>query len=109
MASSVWLPKGFNLNKSYSLQALSTGTATPEQQKEALKYIVEDLCSTYGVTFDPDNVRLDAHNQGRAYIGHAIVQITKLRLHEIAELLTKEKLNDGNTRPKRSRTNTATS
>jgi hypothetical protein len=109
MSSSIWLPKGFNLNKSYALQALSTGTATAEQQKEALKYIVEDLCGIYGVTFDADNARLDAHNQGRAYIGHAIVQITKLRLHEIAELLTKEKVNDGTTRPKRSRTNTPTS
>jgi hypothetical protein len=109
MALNVWLPKGFNLNKSYALQALSTGTATAEQQKEALKYIVEDLCAIYGVTFDADNARLDAHNQGRAYIGHAIVQITKLRLHEIAELLTKEKVNDGSTRPKRSRATTTTS
>lgn len=106
MSSSIWLPKGFNLKKSYSLQALSTGTATPEQQKEAIKYIVEDLCAIYGVTFDADNARLDAHNQGRAYIGHAIVQITKLRLNEVSELLTKEKTNDGSTRAKRSRATT---
>lgn len=99
MADHIWQPKGFDLNKSYALQSLAAGVATKEQQIEALKYIVEDLCGTYSITFDPDNARLDAHNQGRAYVGHAIAQIVKMQLHKVSKILTKEKTND---RPNRS-------
>lgn len=83
----VWLPKGFNLERAYDLQALSNGVATDEQQKRALKFIVENLCETYGETFDADNARLDSYNQGRRWVGLAIVQIVKLNLTLVANSL----------------------
>jgi hypothetical protein len=87
----IWLPPGFDLEQSYTLQALATGTANEHQQKAALKFIVEKLAGAYDQTFDPDNERLSAYNEGRRAVGRAIIQITALNLAKIKESLNPPK------------------
>lgn len=85
------LPRGFDLQKSYSLQAILDGRANKEQQVEGMKYLVEDLCGTYNDTFDPDSERLSNRLQGRRSVGLDIVQIAKLRLDKVKEILSDKK------------------
>lgn len=85
--TSIWIPPGFDLKKSYFLQALEAGVANKEQQQEALKYLVEDLCGTYSDTFDFDSARISDSLQGQRSIGLAIVQICKMRLDKVKALL----------------------
>lgn len=86
------LPEGFNLERSYDLQALASGTANKEQQINALKYIVEGLAGTYNDTTDLSSDRREKQLQGRRSVGLDIVTITKLNLARISELTkTKEK------------------
>jgi len=85
--AAVWLPPGFELNDLYNIQALSTGTANADQQIAALKCIVEKLCGTYGITFDPSSDRMTAHNEGKRFVGLSIVQLTKLNPVKVREIL----------------------
>jgi hypothetical protein len=91
-AIGVWLPPGFDLSRSYDLQALSTGTANKEQQIAALKYIVENIASAYNERFDASNNVFNNYESGRRSVGHAIAQICKLNLAEVKKHLNpKEK------------------
>jgi len=86
------LPEGFNLERSYDLQALASGTANKEQQQNALKYIVEGLAGAYNDTFDTESARKSDYLQGRRSVALDVVTITKLNLSIIANLTkTKEK------------------
>lgn len=85
--SAIWLPPGFDLNSSYDLQALASGTANEHQQKNALKFIVEQLAGAYDQTFDPDSERMSNYNEGRRAVGRAVIQITKLDLAKIKTAL----------------------
>ena len=83
----IWLPPGFDLSKSYDVQAVARGTATKEQQISALKYIVEDLASAYNEPFDNESNIFNNFQSGRRSVGHAIAQITKFNLAEIKKHL----------------------
>ena len=88
----VWIPPGFDLSRSYDLQALYSGTANEAQQKAALKYIVENLASAYSERFDTENNIFNNYESGRRSVGHAIAQICKLNLAEVKKHLNpKEK------------------
>ena len=59
----------------YAIQALFTGTASPDQMQRALKCIIEELCGTYGQTFDPESARWSDFNEGKRSIGRTLVNI----------------------------------
>lgn len=80
------LPRGFDLNKSYALQRLMDD----KEHKEAVEYIVNDLCGTYTDTFDAD-ARIEGRLQGRRSVGLDIVKIYKLNLAEVKKILDKER------------------
>lgn len=73
----VWIPVGLDEFTHASIQALERGDASEAQQKQALKWIVETLCMTYYDTAH-DNDRVERHNQGRRWVGLAIIQALKL-------------------------------
>lgn len=64
----------------YALQALERGEANPEQQKFALKWIVEKACDLYGFCDQPDNDRLCAIHDGRRFAGSQIVKAISLNM-----------------------------
>lgn len=55
-----------------ALQALSKGEATPDQQKQALDWIINEACRTYDLAY-----RTDPHDHafctGRVFAGQQIV------------------------------------
>ena len=60
-----------------AIQALGTGSASPEQQIEALTFIVERLCGTYDLSYRPNDVGATQFAEGRRFVGLQIVSATK--------------------------------
>jgi hypothetical protein len=70
----------------YALQALAEGRAEPEQQKLALKLIIEGIAGTYDEHFIPAGARETDYALGKAHVGRQIVKILKLNLSRIKEV-----------------------
>lgn len=68
-----------------AIQALEKGTATPDQQKRALYWIVNSACLTYDFCDKPENERLAALFDGRRFAGLQIVKLIKINPAAISE------------------------
>jgi hypothetical protein len=55
-----------------ALQAVAKGIANDGQQRAAIKCIVEELCATYEMSYDPDGKHA-GFNEGRRAVGRALV------------------------------------
>ena len=75
-----WYPPDWELADASAIQALERGEATPEQQKRALKWIVETASSTYDLSYRPESERDTAFAEGRRFVGLNIVKLLKLQL-----------------------------
>ena len=73
-----WIPN--DLVDGYALQALARGEATEDQQRRALRLIVEDIAGLYRLSYDPDSDRQTAFAEGRRSVGHVIVGLIKINL-----------------------------
>jgi len=75
-----WLPPDFKLADVASIQALMIGKADAEQQKRALRYIVETLAGTYDPSYRPgaeEGRRETDFAEGRRFVGLRIVAMTR--------------------------------
>jgi len=68
-----------------ALQELEAGVASPDQQKRALKWIIEQACITYDLSFDPTSERTTSFAEGRRYVGLQIVKMLKLNRNAFKE------------------------
>ena len=69
-----------------ALQALARGEAGPDQQKRALKWIIEQACETYEWPYRPDQRATDV-SLGRMFVGKMIVSNLKKNvglMHKVA-------------------------
>lgn len=57
-----------------ALKALSHGNANEHQQRNALKWIVTDLCRTYDLSYRPSSDRDTVFAEGKRFVGLQIVQ-----------------------------------
>ena len=75
-----WLPPPYELADVTALQALSRGEADKHQQERALKWIIEQACGTYQMSFrpGPDGERDTVFAEGRRFVGLIIVEKLKL-------------------------------
>ena len=79
--SAAWLPPKWELADAAALQALARGDATPEQQKRALKFVVETLCGTYDLPYRPESARDTDFACGKMFIGQQIAKLVNLNLN----------------------------
>ena len=65
-----------------AIQALNSGTATEEQQKFALSYIINVVCKTYDMAYRPgaDGARETDLALGKQVVGQHLVKCTKLKV-----------------------------
>jgi len=77
------LPK--DIADSYAIQAFMRGEANEAQQKRAAKCIVEEICGTYDMTFDPASNRQSDFNEGKRHVGRVLVGIANISLGVIQE------------------------
>ncbi len=71
------------------MQALATGEASPEQQKRALRWIVENAAGTYDMSYRPgaENGRRDTDfAEGKRHVGNQIVKLLKVSLAAMARM-----------------------
>ena len=70
-----------------ALKALALGTATPDQQTRALKFIVEKAAGTYEETFfpGPGGDRDSAYAQGKRRVGLFIVSLVNADIRRFKE------------------------
>ena len=76
------LPAAWDIPEAAAVQALAHGTATPDQQRRALEWIVNSACGTYDEDYR-SNDREHAFVSGRRNIGLQIVKLTKLNLGKL--------------------------
>src|SRR3990167_10757117 len=77
------LPK--DIADSYAIQAFMRGEANEAKQKRASKCIVEEICGTYDMTFDPKDERQSCFNEGKRHVGRALVGIANISLGVVQE------------------------
>jgi len=60
----------------------SGGDATPEQQRRALRFVIETIAGYYEISFrtGPDGDRVSAFAEGKRFVGQQIVKLTKVNL-----------------------------
>lgn len=76
------LPAVYGIPDVAAIQALAFGTATPDQQRRALEWIVNSACGTYDSEYR-SNDREHAYASGRRFVGLQIVKMTKLNLGKL--------------------------
>lgn len=69
-----WLPVAYEKADVSAVKALAAGTATEEQQKRALKWIIETTCATYDLSYRPSSDRDTTFAEGRRFVGLQIVK-----------------------------------
>lgn len=81
--SGPWLPPPWELADASALQALARGDADGPTQKRAIKWIIENACGTYDMSFRPggeDGRRDTDFAEGRRFAGNQIVKLLKANL-----------------------------
>lgn len=81
-----WLPTPYEEADAYAIQALAQGIANPSQQKQALKWIVENCAGVYDMTFRPgdeEGRRNSDFAEGKRHVGNQIVKLTKVKIGQL--------------------------
>jgi len=86
-----WKPCKWEPADYVALQALERGEANEDQQKRALKWLIEVACMTYQPTHYPDQRDTDFAN-GRRYVGLKIVEALHIN---VGEILRRKNVNTG--------------
>lgn len=71
-----WFPVDAEDYTTSAIKALNAGLASSDQQKEALRWIIEDLARTYDLSYRPgtDGDRDTAFAEGKRFVGMQIVK-----------------------------------
>lgn len=56
-----------------ALRAVARGTATADQQRRAIRWLIEQACGTYDLSFRPESERLTDFAEGKRWVGMTIV------------------------------------
>ena len=76
-----WMPVSFKKRDVLAIQQLANGTAGAEDQKHAIKWIVEEAAMYYNQSFFPggeEGRRNSDFAEGRRHVGEMIVLATKM-------------------------------
>jgi len=79
-AAEAWHPAAWDEHHALAIQALSEGNASPEQQKAALRWIIEEAAGTYDLSFrpGPTGARDTDFAEGRRSVGLQIVKLSRI-------------------------------
>lgn len=77
-----WKPAKYEAADATAIQALYTGTASGEQQKRALTWIINSACATYDMSFrpGPDGERETNFAEGRRSVGLQFVKLCNIKI-----------------------------
>jgi hypothetical protein len=83
-----WAPAIYDVADVAAIQSMTRGEATAEQQKRAIKWIIESACGTYDQTYWPggeDGRRNTDFAEGKRFVGNSIVKMTRLNTMSLKE------------------------
>lgn len=82
-----WKPAAFDPADAAAFQALQRGTASSDQQKRALDWLVKKCCATYDLSYRPglEGERETAFAEGKRFVGLAIVKLCNVKIGLLRE------------------------
>lgn len=80
-----WHPAPWEKADVHAVRALAAGTASPEQQKRALDWIIHKAAGTYDMTFRPEGDRDSCFAEGRRFVGNSLVKLLKIDLSTLKD------------------------
>ena len=80
-----WETIDYTADETTLVQLINAGAANAGQQREFLAFVVNRLCRTYDVSFDPDSARASDFAEGRRFAGLQLVTMTKLNVSALRE------------------------
>ena len=78
MKNGAFKPPAYEVADITAIQQLERGEATPELQKRALQWIINDVCVTYDQSYRPGDPHETTFAEGRRFVGNTIVKMLKL-------------------------------
>ena len=78
-----WYPPLYELSDLRAIKGIAAGTATPDQQQRALKWIIENACATYELSYRPTSDRDTSFAEGRRFVGLQIVKALHLDISKL--------------------------
>lgn len=89
-----WLPvDDWEVADAAALQALEKGTASEDQQKRALAFIINKACRTYEASYSPVRDHDTSFAEGRRFSGLQIVKMLKLNVPALSRTEAQRKRN----------------
>lgn len=78
-----WKPSSYEIADAVAIQAVAYGRASEEQQRRAMKYIIETLCGTYDLSYRSANPHDTSFAEGKRHVGLSIVKFVNLNLAKL--------------------------
>lgn len=78
MKNGAFKPPGYEAADITAIQQIEQGKAESEMQKRALKWIIEEACKTYDMSYRPGDTHETAFHEGRRFVGNEIIKMLKL-------------------------------
>lgn len=81
-----WKPAKFTDADAAAFQALSRGSATAAQQKQALAWLIEKACLTYDLSYRPGGAEGDRDTvmaEGRRSVGLQVVKLLNIKIGQL--------------------------
>lgn len=78
-----WYPKPYGLADAAAVKGVATGTASAEQQRRCIQWIINTLCGTYDMSYRPggDDGRRDSDfAEGARSVGNQLVKLVNIDL-----------------------------
>jgi len=82
-AASAWDPAPWEERHAYALQALAGGVASPDQQKEALRWIIEGAAGHNDWAYRPSSERDTAMFLGRQFVAKQVIKLLNINLSSL--------------------------
>lgn len=67
------------------VKQLFAGTLDQEGQRQVVRFLVEDLCGTYDLSYRPESERNTVFAEGKRFIGMELVKLSKINLSLIKD------------------------
>lgn len=78
MKNGAFKPPAYEAADVTAIQQIERGEAESEMQKRALKWIIEEVCKTYDMSYRPGDTHETAFHEGRRFVGNEIIKMLKL-------------------------------
>jgi hypothetical protein len=79
-----WKPVDWRIEDAYAIQAVAHGRASEDQQRRAMKFLVEALCGTYDLSYRASD-RDTVFAEGKRFVGLQLVKFIQMNLSHFKE------------------------